>query len=136
MSQSNPSLQGKPNPEIRLEQQQLQDIDGRQHGSSGLFTYKPHLEHTLKLTGQPITQEVVIDFEGAHDGLQSSKAVPYSSRQYPMKVAAAPEYPRRRPQSPGLKWYKPFSGPECFKKGRVLVIDYIKLGKFRGLVKA
>ncbi|KAI4175872.1 MAG: hypothetical protein LQ343_001486 [Gyalolechia ehrenbergii] len=32
----------------------------------------------------------------------------------------------QRPQSPGLKWHKHYDTPESRKRGRVLVIDYVK----------
>lgn len=34
--------------------------------------------------------------------------------------------PWQRPQSPSLKWHKHYDTPESLKKGRVLVIDYVK----------
>ena len=90
---------------------------------------EPWSEYKLKPVGHTVTEDIVVNFENAQDGLQPRKAVPFSSRQFPMRAAAESQHPRRRPRSPGLKWYKPFDGPECFKRGRVLVIDYIKQGK-------
>lgn len=81
-------------------------------------------------TDQPTEQEFVITVDGANDGSQAGpgQAVPYSIRQFPMKVPENTQNRKRRPRSPGLKWFKQYDGPGCFKSGRVLVIDYIKQG--------
>ncbi|KAG8529370.1 uncharacterized protein KY384_006006 [Bacidia gigantensis] len=75
----------------------------------------------------PATHEIFVSSVD-DDGVQPAKveAVPYSASQFPMRKPSRSQNPRRRPRSPGLKWYKPYDGPDCFKIGRVLVIDYIK----------
>lgn len=52
--------------------------------------------------------------------------VPYSAMQFPMSKGS--QGWKRRPRSPGLKWYRGYNTPESLKTGRVLVIDYIKQG--------
>ena len=54
-------------------------------------------------------------------------AVPYSAMQFPL--SGGPEGWKRRPRSPGLRWYKQYDTPESLKKGRVLLIDYVKEGR-------
>ena len=62
-------------------------------------------------------------------GGDPTRGVPYSARQFPMTTAKGPpQHHPRRPRSPGLKWYKQYNNPDCFKGGRVLVIDYVKQG--------
>jgi hypothetical protein len=60
------------------------------------------------------------------DGIQT-KAVPYSSMQFPL--SKGPQGWKKRPRSPGLKWHKDYDTPESVTNGRVLVIDYVKRGR-------
>ena len=53
-------------------------------------------------------------------------ATPYSAMQFPL--TKWPQGWKRRPRSPGLRWYKNYDTPESLKRGRVLVIDYIRQG--------
>ena len=53
-------------------------------------------------------------------------ATPYSAMQFPL--TNWPQGWKRRPRSPGLRWYKNYDTPESLKRGRVLVIDYIRQG--------
>ena len=62
-----------------------------------------------------------------HDVQTSNVSVPYSARQFPM--TKGPHAWKKRPRSPGLKWYKDYNSPDSLKKGRILVIDYVKQGK-------
>ena len=60
----------------------------------------------------------------------TTKAVPYSARQWPKGGPLGPKGPEgwnKRPRGPGLKWYKHYDSPESLKCGRVLVIDYVKI---------
>ena len=53
-------------------------------------------------------------------------ATPYSAMQFPL--TKWPQGWKRRPRSPGLRWYKNYDTPESLERGRVLVIDYIRQG--------
>ena len=53
-------------------------------------------------------------------------ATPYSAMQFPL--TKWPQGWKRRPRSPGLRWYKKYDTPESLERGRVLVIDYIRQG--------
>lgn len=53
-------------------------------------------------------------------------ATPYSAMQFPL--TKWPQGWKRRPRSPGLRWYKNYDTPESLRRGRVLVIDYIRQG--------
>ena len=53
-------------------------------------------------------------------------ATPYSAMQFPLTKWS--QGWKRRPRSPGLRWYKKYDTPESLKRGRVLVIDYIRQG--------
>ena len=71
-----------------------------------------------------ISPEEDIQFK---DGIQpKTSAVPYSAMQFPM--SKGPHGWKKRPRSPGLKWYKAYDTPESLTTGRVLVIDYVKQG--------
>ena len=54
-------------------------------------------------------------------------STPYSAMQYPM--TRGPHAWKKRPRSPGLKWYKDYDSPDSLKNGRILIIDYVKRGK-------
>ena len=54
-------------------------------------------------------------------------STPYSAMQYPM--TKGPHAWKKRPRSPGLKWYKDYDSPDSLKNGRILIIDYVKRGK-------
>ena len=70
----------------------------------------------------------------SQDGIQTDtfsesvqpQAVPYSAMQFPLDRGG--QFWKKRPRSPGLKWYKKYDTPESLKSGRVLVIDYVKQG--------
>lgn len=62
-----------------------------------------------------------------HDVQTRNVSVPYSARQFPM--TKGPHTWKKRPRSPGLKWYKDYNSPDSLKRGRILVIDYVKQGK-------
>ena len=47
--------------------------------------------------------------------------------QFPM--TKGPHAWKKRPRSPGLKWYKDYNSPDSLKCGRILVIDYVKQGR-------
>ena len=53
-------------------------------------------------------------------------ATPFSAMQFPL--TKWPQGWKRRPRSPGLRWYKNYDTPESLERGRVLVIDYIRQG--------
>lgn len=53
-------------------------------------------------------------------------ATPYSAMQFPL--TKWPQGWKRRPRSPGLRWYKNYDTPGSLERGRVLVIDYIRQG--------
>ena len=53
-------------------------------------------------------------------------ATPYSAMQFPL--TKWPQGWKRRPRSPGLRWYKNYDTPESLARGRLLVIDYIRQG--------
>lgn len=55
------------------------------------------------------------------------QAAPYSAMQFPL--SAGSQGWKKRPRSPGLKWYKDYNTPEALRRGRVLVIDYVKQGR-------
>lgn len=84
----------------------------------------------LLVTGSRPSQDGV-QIDKFNDGAQT-KAVPYSAMQFPMHKG--PQGWKKRPRSPGLKWYKGYDTPESLKDGRVLVIDYVKQGKVYRLV--
>ena len=61
-------------------------------------------------------------------GVQTENmSTPYSAMQYPM--TKGPHAWKKRPPSPGLKWYKDYDSPDSLKHGRILIIDYVKRGK-------
>ena len=61
-------------------------------------------------------------------GVQTENmSTPYSAMQYPM--TKGPHAWKRRPRSPGLKWYKDYDSPDSLKNGRILIIDYVKRGE-------
>ena len=121
MSQVTPITQERPPPEITLEAQQHQTAESLQ-GDSMFCVRDLNLSMYSLAIDEPVTQEFVVTLDGAQDGYQRAEGVPYSARQFPMKAK-----PKKRPRSPGLRWYKHY-GPDSFKDGRVLVIDYIKQG--------
>ena len=62
------------------------------------------------------------------NGVQTKAVpVPFSAVQFPM--SKGPQAGKKRPRSPGLKWYKSYDSPDSLKKGRILIIDYIKQGR-------
>ena len=86
--------------------------------------------HTLSVlkyraTGSTLSQGAVQTdtFDDAHQ----PEAVPYSAVQFPL--SKGPERWKKRPRSPGLKWYRAYDTPDSLKQGRVLVIDYVKQGR-------
>lgn len=60
-------------------------------------------------------------------------SIPYSATQFPM--SKGPQTWKRRPRSPGLKWYKNYDSPDSLKNGRILVIDYVKQSKMLPHIK-
>ena len=62
-----------------------------------------------------------------HDAQTKNEAVPYSAMQFPL--SKGPHAWKKRPRSPGLKWYKDYNSPASLKNGRLFVVDYIKQGK-------
>ena len=128
MSQLKPMTQERPSPDPDHEQQSEAKDDSQSGGKSKRQSKARMCSyHTAD---QPTEQEFVIKDDGANDGSQpgTGDAVPYSIRQFPMRDPEAPHHRKRRPRSPGLKWFKQYDDPGCFKDGRVLVIDYIKQG--------
>ena len=61
-----------------------------------------------------------------HGFQKTSLPVPYSAVQFPMRKG--PHEWKKRPRSPGLKWYEDYDAPDSLKNGRILVIDYVKQG--------
>ena len=60
-------------------------------------------------------------------GLQT-ESVPLSYPAMQFRMSKEPHAWKKRPRSPGLKWYKDYDSPDSFKNGRILVIDYVKQG--------
>ena len=46
-----------------------------------------------------------------------------------LPMSKGPERWKKRPRSPGLKWYRGYDTPQSLKHGRVLVIDYVSQGR-------
>ena len=85
------------------------------------------LDNTSK--ADPTTQEFVVTLDTGEDGSPAEvKPVSFSAKHLPPDTRQEAHQRRRRPRSPGLKWYENFDSAESFKHGRVLVIDYIKQG--------
>ena len=55
-----------------------------------------------------------------HGVQPKTAAIPYSAVQFPM--SKGPHTWKKRPRSPGLKWYKNYDSPDSLKNGRILVI--------------
>lgn len=62
-----------------------------------------------------------------HGAQTKTVPVAYSAGQFPL--SKGPHAWKKRPRSPGLKWYKNYDSPDGLKNGRILVIDYVKHGK-------
>ena len=111
--------------------------EGRVRGSLEAYNAWLMLYGTESTQSERGVQTDTFEAELQHDdGLQiedspQSKvaAVPYSAMQFPL--SKGPQGWKKRPRSPGLKWYKRYGTPESLKTGRVLVIDYVKQGTNR-----
>lgn len=72
--------------------------------------------------------EDAVQTETFANGMQDKiQAVPFSAMQFPLSTG--PQGWKKRPRSPGLKWYKDYDTPDALNQGRVLVIDYVKQGR-------
>ncbi|KAL6721270.1 hypothetical protein ACLMJK_000372 [Lecanora helva] len=69
-------------------------------------------------------QQDAIQTDALNEGLKT-KAVPFHALQFPLDKGPQGGW-KKRPRSPGLKWYRKYDSLESLKHGRVLVIDYIK----------
>ena len=76
--------------------------------------------------GSAKSEDVLQTDTFGHGFQKTSLPVPHSAVQFPMRKG--PYEWRKRPRSPGLKWYKDYDAPDSLKKGRILVIDYVKQG--------
>lgn len=103
--------------------QELEGNNGRGSKLTVLVLGEANLRH-LADSG-PLQHAV--QTESFDAGLQA-KAMSYSAMQFPM--SHGPQGWKKRPRSPGLKWYKGYDTPESLRNGRVLVIDYVKHGRY------
>ena len=106
--------------------QSEQHVTGRSHtkGTISYLCLKHFADLHTTATIQP-DNGMQTDAWGA-ESQPNVAATPYSAMQFPL--TKWPQGWKRRPRSPGLKWYKNYDTPESLKSGRVLLIDYIRQG--------
>lgn len=110
-------------PETREEQEQRKTKQPNGRGETSLWRVD-RVSDSLHLVSRQSQDAVQTD---TFDNGVQANAVPFSAKQFPLHKD--PQGWKKRPRSPGLKWYKGYDTPESLKNGRVLVIDYVKQGR-------